>query len=142
MRTFLSSFIILTTFLASLIAAETHTWYFKTGWVDANPDGVYPRKMIGFNDSWPLPTLRVKKGDRVQLYLINGFDNLNTTLHFHGLFVRGANQMDGPEMVTSVLSHLVKHTCTTSLLLIKWELIGITVIQGSVWRRYERCLYY
>ena len=56
--------------------------------------------MIGFNDSWPLPTLRVKKGDRVQLYLINGFDNLNTTLHFHGLFVRGANQMDGPEMVT------------------------------------------
>lgn len=100
MRTFLSSFIILTTFLASLIAAETHTWYFKTGWIDANPDGVYPRKMIGFNDSCPLPTLRVKKGDRVQLYLINGFDNLNTTLHFHGLFVRGANQMDGPEMVT------------------------------------------
>ena len=32
--------------------------------------------------------------------MINGFDNLNTTLHFHGLFVRGANQMDGPEMVT------------------------------------------
>ncbi|KAG8202381.1 iron transport multicopper oxidase FET3 [Candida albicans P57072] len=100
MRATLTSLLVSITFLVSLVAAETHTWYFKTGWVNANPDGVYERPMIGFNDTWPLPTLRVKKGDRVQLYLINGFDNLNTTLHFHGLFQNGTNQMDGPEMVT------------------------------------------
>ena len=86
--------------LISVISAETHTWWFQTGWVNANPDGVFERPMIGFNDSWPLPTLRVKKGDRVQLYLNNGFDDRNTSLHFHGMFQNGTNQMDGPEMVT------------------------------------------
>ncbi|CAI5760784.1 unnamed protein product [Candida verbasci] len=86
--------------LISLVSAETHTWYFKTGWVDANPDGQFDRKMIGFNDTWPLPTLRVKKGDRVNLYLINGFDDRNTSLHFHGMFQPGSSQMDGPEMIT------------------------------------------
>ena len=86
--------------LISVISAETHTWWFQTGWVNANPDGVFERPMIGFNDTWPLPTLRVKKGDRVQLYLNNGFDDRNTSLHFHGMFQNGTNQMDGPEMVT------------------------------------------
>ncbi|CAK9440231.1 uncharacterized protein LODBEIA_P43310 [Lodderomyces beijingensis] len=87
-------------FVSQLLAAETHTWWFEAGWVDANPDGMMDRKMIGFNNSWPLPTLRVNKGDRIQLYLINGFDDRNTSLHFHGMFQNGTNQMDGPEMVT------------------------------------------
>ncbi|CUM63459.1 uncharacterized protein PRCAT00001034001 [Priceomyces carsonii] len=82
------------------VNAKTHTWYFKTTWVDANPDGTLERKVIGFNNSWPLPTLRVQAGDRVNLYLINGFEDRNTTLHFHGLFQNGTGQMDGPEMIT------------------------------------------
>lgn len=86
--------------ISSLVAAETHTWYFKTTWVNANPDGVFERPVIGFNDSWPLPILKVKKGDTVNLYLTNGFDDRNTTLHFHGMFQNGTTQMDGPEMVT------------------------------------------
>ncbi|RLV89401.1 Iron transport multicopper oxidase FET3 [Spathaspora sp. JA1] len=91
--------ILLTTFLLSLINAETHTWWFETSWVNAEPDGVKERPMIGFNGSWPLPTLRVKKGDTVNLYLTNGFDDRNTSLHFHGMFQKGTSQMDGPEMV-------------------------------------------
>lgn len=87
-------------FIVSLVNAKTHTWYFKTGWVDANPDGVKERKVIGFNGTWPLPTLTVKKGDRVNLYLTNGFETANTSLHFHGMFQNGSSQMDGPEMVT------------------------------------------
>lgn len=86
--------------LYSFVSAETHTWYFQTTWVDGNPDGVFERKVMGFNNTWPLPTLRVKQGDRVQLYLNNGFDDRNTSLHFHGLFQNGTSQMDGPEMVT------------------------------------------
>lgn len=86
--------------LASFVAAETHTWYYTTTWVDANPDGTFERPVIGFNNSWPLPILRVKTGDTINLYLTNGFDDANTTLHFHGLFQNGTNQMDGPEMVT------------------------------------------
>lgn len=80
--------------------AKTHTWYYKTGWVEANPDGMYTRQVIGWNGTWPLPNLRVKKGDTVNLYLTNGFDDRNTSLHFHGLFQHGSSQMDGPEMVT------------------------------------------
>ncbi|KAK6458331.1 iron transport multicopper oxidase FET3 precursor [Scheffersomyces xylosifermentans] len=91
---------LLVSFISSLVAAETHTWWFETGWVDANPDGNFERKVIGFNNSWPLPTLRAKKGDVINLYLINGFNNSNTTLHFHGLFQEGSAQMDGPPMVT------------------------------------------
>lgn len=86
--------------IASLVAAETHTWYFETTFVNANPDGCFERKVLGFNGSWPLPTLTVKKGDRVNLYLTNGFTDRNTTLHFHGMFQNGTTQMDGPEMVT------------------------------------------
>lgn len=96
----LSYLFVLLTSWAALVAAETHTWYFETGWVTANPDGVKERQVIGFNGTWPLPTLRVKKGDRVNLYLTNGFDDRNTTLHFHGMFQNGTSQMDGPEMVT------------------------------------------
>lgn len=94
-------FCLLLAFFINLIRAETHTWYYKVGWVNANPDGCLERPVIGFNDSWPLPTLRAKTGDRIQLYLTNGFEEeRNTTLHFHGLFQNGSNQMDGPEMVT------------------------------------------
>lgn len=92
--------VIIFSILASLVAAETHTWYYNTTWVTANPDGVFERQVIGFNNSWPLPTLRVTTGDTVNLYLTNGFKDANTTLHFHGLFQNGTNQMDGPEMVT------------------------------------------
>ncbi|KAI5956719.1 hypothetical protein KGF54_000336 [Candida jiufengensis] len=94
-------------FLSSLIFADTKEWWFETGWVEKNPDGslinpdgVFPRKMIGFNGTWPLPTLRANKGDRIILHLINGFDTVNTTLHFHGMFQPGSSQMDGPPMVS------------------------------------------
>lgn len=86
--------------LSSLVAGKTHTWYFNTTWVDANPDGTFERPVIGFNGTWPLPILRVTTGDTVNLYLTNGFDDRNTSLHFHGLFQNGSAQMDGPEMVT------------------------------------------
>ncbi|CAN3363550.1 iron transport multicopper oxidase Fet3p [Diutina catenulata] len=92
--------LVLLTVWISCVAAKTHTWYYKTGWVDANPDGCFDRKMIGWNDTWPLPILRAKKGDTINLYLTNGFDNANTSVHFHGLFQNGSNQMDGPEFIT------------------------------------------
>jgi iron transport multicopper oxidase len=94
------SLFFLISLVASIAQAKTHTWWFKTTWVTANPDGCFEKQVIGFNDSWPLPTLRVQKGDTVNLYLINGFDDRNTSLHFHGMFQNGSSQMDGPEMVT------------------------------------------
>ncbi|QLL31818.1 hypothetical protein HG536_0B06860 [Torulaspora globosa] len=90
---------------ASVVSATVHTFNFTTGWVDANPDGVREKKMIGFNGQWPVPDIHVKKGDRVQLYLTNGFDDGTvTSLHFHGMFQKlsdgNRNEIDGPSMVT------------------------------------------
>lgn len=87
--------------LASVVAGQTtHTWYFEVNEFMGNPDGTYDRMIYGFNNTWPLPTLRVTTGDRVQVYLTNGLEAQNTTLHFHGLFQNGTSQMDGPEMIT------------------------------------------
>ncbi|GEQ72868.1 hypothetical protein JCM33374_g6556 [Metschnikowia sp. JCM 33374] len=88
------------TLVASLVAAETHTWYFSTGWVNANPDGNFERPVMTLNGTWPLPILRVKTGDTVNFYLTNGFDDRNTSMHFHGMFQNGSSFMDGAEMVT------------------------------------------
>lgn len=97
--------LIVTLLRVSLVSAKVHSFNFTTGWVTANPDGVHERKMIGFNGHWPVPDIHVSKGDRVELYLTNGFeDDTMTSLHFHGLFhnISDGNsiQMDGPAMVT------------------------------------------
>ena len=94
--------VLLFSFLVTLIQAEstTHTYWFNAEWVTANPDGCFERQMIGYNGTWPWPTLRVKKGDRIQMYLTNGLGNQNTSMHFHGLFQRGTNQMDGGDEIT------------------------------------------
>lgn len=86
--------------LPALAAAETHVFNYTAGYVDVNPDGLYEKKEIGFNGQWPLPEIHVNKGDRVVLYLTNGLENKNTSLHFHGMFMRGENWSDGPEMMT------------------------------------------
>lgn len=88
------------TVFASVAKAETHTFNWTTGWADYNVDGTYTRPVMTCNGEFPWPDIRVKHGDRVQVYLTNGFDDRNTTLHFHGLFQNGTNQMDGPDMVT------------------------------------------
>ncbi|AOA62477.1 Ferro-O2-oxidoreductase [Komagataella phaffii CBS 7435] len=86
---------------STCVTAKTHTWNFTTGFVNANPDGVYERDdVIGLNGQWPLPVLEADKGDRIELYLTNGFEDYNTSLHFHGLFQNGTNSMDGPELIT------------------------------------------
>ncbi|SCV99712.1 LAFE_0B00848g1_1 [Lachancea fermentati] len=82
----------------------THEYNFTTGWVQANPDGMHEKQMIGFNGEWPIPDIHVNTGDRVIIRLTNGFEDLPTSLHFHGLFQNiskgNSNHMDGPQMVT------------------------------------------
>ncbi|QLQ80124.1 hypothetical protein HG537_0D01240 [Torulaspora globosa] len=77
------------------VEAATHTFNWTTGWDYRNVDGVRERPVITCNGEFPWPDVRVTKGDRVQVYLTNGFNNSNTSLHFHGLFQRGNSQMDG-----------------------------------------------
>lgn len=81
------------------MVAQTHIYDFNITYVDANPDGVFPRRVIGINHQWPVPEIRVKKGDQVIINVDNQLDR-NTSLHFHGLFQKDNNAMDGAEMIT------------------------------------------
>lgn len=86
--------------LLSLVKAETHTFHWTTGYGTANPDGNKERQVITCNGEFPWPDVTVNKGDRVVVYLTNGFPDHNTSLHFHGIFQHNTSQYDGPELVT------------------------------------------
>ncbi|PVH33919.1 hypothetical protein PAHAL_8G094400 [Panicum hallii] len=51
------------------------------------------------NGQLPGPTIRVHEGDIVVVHVINN-SPYNITVHWHGLFQRGTQWADGPEMVT------------------------------------------
>lgn len=95
-----SSFVVALLAWVSLAQAATHTFNWTTGWGTHNVDGNKERPVITCNGEFPWPNIKVQKGDRIQVYLKNGFDDRNTSLHFHGLFQNGTSMMDGPEMIT------------------------------------------
>lgn len=86
--------------LALRAFAKTHEFRFNASLVLANPDGTHERNVIGINGEWPLPIIRVAKNDRVIIHLSNMMADRNCLLHFHGLFMRNQNSMDGPENLT------------------------------------------
>jgi iron transport multicopper oxidase len=80
--------------------AKTVTYDFNVTWVTANPDGLFDRKIVGINNQWPLPTIEVDKGDQLVVNMYNGLGDRDTSIHFHGMYQNGTNNMDGPSMVT------------------------------------------
>lgn len=82
--------------LATIARADTRTYDFEIGWVTANPDGAMARPVIGINGQWPLPHITATVGDRVIVNVKNSLGNQTTSLHFHGLYQNGTNDMDGP----------------------------------------------
>lgn len=87
-------------FLLSFAAAETRTYDFTVGWLYRNPDGLHTRPVIGINGEWPIPRIEASVGDRIVVNLHNNLGNQSTSLHFHGLFMNGTNEMDGVVGVT------------------------------------------
>lgn len=85
---------------AAAVSGETVTYDFNITWVNANPDGAFDRSTIGINGKWPIPTIRATVGDRIIVNLKNQLGNQSTSLHFHGLFMNGTAEMDGPVGVT------------------------------------------
>jgi iron transport multicopper oxidase len=86
--------------LLQYVQAKTVTYDFNVTWVTANPDGLYDRKVVGINGQWPLPVIEVDKGDQLVVNMYNGLGTHSTSIHFHGMFQNGTNDMDGPSMVT------------------------------------------
>jgi iron transport multicopper oxidase len=80
--------------------AATITYDFNITWLVANPDGLYPRPVIGINNQFPIPPIVGTLGDRVIVNVNNQLGNQSTSLHFHGLFQNGTAHMDGPVQVS------------------------------------------
>ena len=68
-------------------------------WVSASPDGIN-RPVVGINGQWPCPQIDINIGDELWIDVHNKLHNETSTIHFHGIFQTGSNQMDGPAMVT------------------------------------------
>jgi FtsP/CotA-like multicopper oxidase with cupredoxin domain len=96
----LSNFLLPIALLLSIVRCDTVTYDFDISWVYANPDGIQTRPVIGINGQWPIPTIRVTKGDQVLVNVKNSLGNETTSLHFHGIYQNGTTHMDGPEYVT------------------------------------------
>jgi iron transport multicopper oxidase len=69
------------------------------GWVNAIPDGRALWPAIGINGQWPWLTINANVGDLVTIQVTNNLGNETTSLHFHGLYQTGSNNMDGPVKV-------------------------------------------
>ncbi|KAF9942525.1 hypothetical protein BGZ75_007172 [Mortierella antarctica] len=78
-------------------AVVTYNW--NITYVNANPDGLQERRVIGVNGQFPVPPIDVTLNDTLVINVINQLDT-PTSLHSHGLFQTGNAQMDGPSMVT------------------------------------------
>ncbi|KAJ1953526.1 ferroxidase fet3 [Linderina pennispora] len=60
-------------------------------------DGINYRRSIGVNGQSPIPPVYATRGDTLVLNVHNSL-NVTTTIHAHGLFMRGMSYMDGPAM--------------------------------------------
>ena len=97
----LSNFLVCIVFACLGVSlAKTITFDFNITWVTANPDGAFVRPTIGINGQWPIPVMRSTVGDRIIVNVNNQLGNQSTSLHFHGLFMNGTTEMDGPSYVT------------------------------------------
>ena len=81
------------------VNADTRTYNFTIEWVRASPDG-FERPVIGINGQWPIPPITATVGDRVIVNVLNQLGNQSTSLHFHGLYMNGTTDMDGPVAIT------------------------------------------
>jgi iron transport multicopper oxidase len=97
MFTLLSFFLLLN----ELVCAKTVTLNWSIDWVRAAPVGGLPEKsVIGINGKWPCPQIDVDLGDRLIVNVCNNLGNQSTTIHWHGMFQNGTNNMDGSVGVT------------------------------------------
>ncbi|ORZ15665.1 multicopper oxidase-domain-containing protein [Absidia repens] len=68
-------------------------------YVNANPDNLFDRQVVGVNGKWPLPPIHVNLGDTLVINAHNSLD-VPTALHSHGMFQNNTPWMDGPVGVT------------------------------------------
>lgn len=79
----------------------THYLDWTITWVTAAPDGV-ERLVPAVNGQFPMPIVRVNKGDRIIATVQNNLTNpeRESSIHWHGLFQNTTNNMDGVPLLT------------------------------------------
>lgn len=96
----MSNFLYSLLLLLPTVSAETRTYDFEIGWVQANPDGQSTRPVIGINGQWPIPRIEANIGDTVIVNAKNSLGNRSESLHFHGLYQNGTSHMDGASRIS------------------------------------------
>jgi iron transport multicopper oxidase len=81
------------------LAGVTELWWNITYVDDINPDGRFPRRVIGVNGTWPPPPFDVPQNDTLIVHATNSLD-APSTLHHHGMFFNTTSWMDGALGVT------------------------------------------
>ncbi|KAI9460784.1 Fet3 ferroxidase [Boletus coccyginus] len=81
------------------LAAVQEVWWNVTYVQDADPDGLFARRVIGINNTWPPPPLSVNTSDSLLVHVTNSLD-APTSLHHHGMFFNATSWMDGAVLVT------------------------------------------
>ncbi|KAI0310690.1 Fet3 protein [Amylostereum chailletii] len=80
-------------------AAVHEVWWNITYVEDTNPDGLFPRRAVGVNGTWPPPPLDVSANDTLILHAHNSLDEA-TSVHHHGMFFNSTSWYDGAVGVT------------------------------------------
>ncbi|KAH9000834.1 Fet3 protein [Lactarius hatsudake] len=80
-------------------AGVTEVWWNITYVEDANPDGLFDRRVIGVNGTWPPPPHDVSANDTLVVHALNSLSE-PTTLHHHGMFFNYSTWFDGAQGVS------------------------------------------
>ncbi|GJJ10822.1 hypothetical protein Clacol_005050 [Clathrus columnatus] len=86
-------------FYIPLVGAATVEHWWNITYVDANPDGLFERRVIGVNGTWPPPPLEITSNDTLIVHAFNGIDK-PTSLHHHGMAFNATGWGDGAVGVT------------------------------------------
>ncbi|KAH7919193.1 Fet3 protein [Leucogyrophana mollusca] len=76
------------------LAGVQEVWWNVTYVQNANPDGLFDRRVIGVNGTWPPPPISVDTTDSLLFHVTNGLD-VPTSIHHHGIFFNSTSWMDG-----------------------------------------------
>ncbi|PPQ74774.1 hypothetical protein CVT24_003198 [Panaeolus cyanescens] len=82
-----------------VLAGVQEIWWNITYVQNASPDGLFERRVIGVNNTWPPPPMDVQTTDSLVVHVLNSLDQ-PTTLHHHGMFFNSTSWMDGAQGVS------------------------------------------
>lgn len=94
-----TSLILLAALASPALAGVQEIWWNLTYVQNANPDGLFPRRVVGVNGSWPPPPVNVQTTDSLLVHVTNSLSD-SATLHHHGMFFNTTSWMDGAQGIS------------------------------------------